>query len=91
MRAKRCGELAGPNPPDRRKLGTKYQVVFSTDGIPLAAPPRRPRSTMLGSSPNRCAWADRYVPVGNGNASLSLTRWALARIRAPMVLDGLLG
>src|ERR1051326_1654500 len=39
VRAKRGGELTGPNPTDRGKAGTKYHVVASTDGIPLAAVP----------------------------------------------------
>ena len=39
VRAKHGGELTGPNPTDRGKLGTKYHVVVSTDGIPLAAVP----------------------------------------------------
>src|SRR4051812_46483676 len=38
-RAKRGGELTGPNPTDRGKLGTKYHVVVATDGIPLGAIP----------------------------------------------------
>jgi transposase len=39
VRAKHGGELTGPNPTDRGKLGTKYHVVVSTDGIPLGAIP----------------------------------------------------
>jgi len=39
VRAKRGGELTGPNPTDRGKLGTKYHVVVSADGLPLAAVP----------------------------------------------------
>ncbi len=39
VRAKRGGELTGPNPTDRGKAGTKYHVVASTDGIPLAVVP----------------------------------------------------
>src|SRR3712207_953567 len=39
VRAKRGGELTGPNPTDRGKAGTKYHVVVSTDGLPLAAVP----------------------------------------------------
>jgi transposase len=39
VRAKRGGELTGPNPTDRGKLGTKYHVVVSTEGLPLAAVP----------------------------------------------------
>ena len=35
VRAKRGGELTGPNPTDRGKAGTKYHVVVATDGIPL--------------------------------------------------------
>jgi transposase len=39
VRAKRGGELTGPNPTDRGKAGTKYHVVVATDGIPLGAAP----------------------------------------------------
>jgi transposase len=39
VRAKRGGELTGPNPTDRGKAGTKYHLVASTDGLPLAAVP----------------------------------------------------
>ncbi len=39
VRAKRGGELTGPNPTDRGKAGTKHHIVASTDGIPLAAVP----------------------------------------------------
>ncbi len=31
--------MIGPNPTDRGKPGTKYHVVVSTDGLPLAALP----------------------------------------------------
>ena len=39
VRAKRGGELTGPNPTDRGKRGTKYHIVASTDGIPLGVVP----------------------------------------------------
>ena len=39
VRAKRGGELTGPNPTARGKAGTKYHIVASTDGLPLAAVP----------------------------------------------------
>ena len=39
VRAKHGGELCGPNPTDRGKLGTKYHVVVAIDGLPLAAMP----------------------------------------------------
>ena len=39
VRAKRGGELTGPNPTDRAKRGTKYHVVVASDGTPLAALP----------------------------------------------------
>jgi transposase len=39
VRAKRGGELTGPNPTDRGKAGTKYHLVVATDGIPLAIVP----------------------------------------------------
>src|SRR4029453_2838063 len=37
VRAKRGGELIGPNPTDRGKAGTKYHVVVATAGTPLGA------------------------------------------------------
>src|SRR4051794_29459364 len=39
VRAKRGGELTGPNPTDRGKRGTKYHVVVASEGIPIAALP----------------------------------------------------
>jgi len=39
VRAKRGGELTGPNPTDRAKRGTKYHVIVASEGIPLAALP----------------------------------------------------
>jgi len=34
--AKRGGELTGPNPTDRAKMGTKYHIATTEDGIPVA-------------------------------------------------------
>jgi transposase len=36
VRAKRGGDLTGPNPTDRAKRGTKYHVATTGDGIPVA-------------------------------------------------------
>ncbi len=36
VRAKRGGDLTGPNPTDRAKRGTKYHVAVRGDGIPVA-------------------------------------------------------
>ena len=36
MRAKRGGDLTGPNPTDRAKRGTKYHIATDGDGVPLA-------------------------------------------------------
>ena len=36
VRAKRGGDLTGPNPTDRAKLGTKYHVATTGDGLPVA-------------------------------------------------------
>jgi transposase len=37
VRAKRGGDLVGPNPTDRGKPGTKYHVAVDADGLPLTA------------------------------------------------------
>src|ERR1044071_10065444 len=36
VRAKRGGELTGPNPTDRGKQGTKYHIATMGDGVPVA-------------------------------------------------------
>jgi transposase len=36
VRAKRGGDLTGPNPTDRAKRGTKYHIVTDGDGVPVA-------------------------------------------------------
>src|SRR3954449_2530099 len=36
VRAKRAGDLTGPNPTDRGKRGTKYNVAVDGDGVPVA-------------------------------------------------------
>jgi hypothetical protein len=36
VRAKRGGDLTGPNPTDRSKRGTKYHIGTDGDGVPVA-------------------------------------------------------
>lgn len=36
VRAKRGGDLTGPNPTDRAKQGTKYHIAVNGDGVPVA-------------------------------------------------------
>jgi transposase len=36
IRAKRGGDIAGPNPTDRAKRGTKYHLAVDGDGVPVA-------------------------------------------------------
>ena len=36
VRAKRGGDLSGPNPTDRAKRGTKYHIATNGDGVPVA-------------------------------------------------------
>ena len=36
VRARRGGDLTGPNPADRGKAGTKYHLAVTGDGIPVA-------------------------------------------------------
>ncbi|WP_236025129.1 hypothetical protein [Arenibaculum pallidiluteum] len=48
VRAKRGGELTGPNPTDRCKAGTKFHVVVSTDASRWRSSARPPTSTTPG-------------------------------------------
>src|SRR3982750_3628118 len=36
VRAKRGGDLTGPNPTDRGKRGSKYHIATDGDGVPVA-------------------------------------------------------
>jgi len=36
VRAKRGGDLVGPNPTDRAKMGTKYHIATDRNGTPMA-------------------------------------------------------
>ena len=62
VRAKRGGDLTGPNPTDRGKRGTKYHIA--TDGTACRSPasPQRPMS-MIRSPSSGCSWLpSRYGP-----------------------------
>ena len=51
VRAKRGGDLIGPNPTARGKRGTKYHVAVDGEDVPVACAPRpRPTSTTRSSS-----------------------------------------
>jgi transposase len=50
VRAKRGGDLTGPNPTDRAKRGTKYHLAGTARVCPLPAQPPRPTSTTRSSS-----------------------------------------
>src|SRR3954454_18142769 len=36
VRAKRGGDLVGPNPTERAKMGSKYHIAINGDGVPVA-------------------------------------------------------
>ncbi len=59
VRAKRGGDLTGPNPTDRGKQGTNYHVAVNGDGVATAcrspAWPRRPTS-MIPWCSSGCSW-----------------------------------
>jgi hypothetical protein len=84
QRAKRGGELTGPNPTDRDKRGTKYDLVVASEGIPFAALPSDAyvHDTMLFPGLVRRALADlTVIPI------TPLARHARARA-APMPATG---
>jgi hypothetical protein len=58
QRAKRGGELTGPNPTDRDKRGTKYDLVVASEGIPFAALPSAAyvHDTMLFPACSAALW-----------------------------------
>ncbi len=60
VRAKRGGDLTGPNPTDRAKRGTKYHVAVDGAGVPVAcaatAANTRGQHTTTRSFSNGCSW-----------------------------------
>src|SRR4028119_2307146 len=80
VRAKRGGDLTGPNPTDRGKAGTKYHVVVSTDGLPLGVVPSAANAhdTRLfphPRAPSPPAWA-RPGPTPASWSRPTASRWA---------------
>jgi len=59
VRAKRGGDLTGPNPTDRGKRGTKYHVAITADGVPVAcaATAANVNDTLLFERLFLAAWA----------------------------------
>jgi transposase len=59
VRAKRGGDLTGPNPTDRGKQGTKYHVAITADGVPVAcaATAANVNDTLLFERLFLAAWA----------------------------------
>ena len=72
VRAKRGGELTGPNPTDRGKAGTKYHVVVATDGTPAG------RRTLGRQRPRHAALP---APAAPGPGRLRRDRPAVRRRR----------
>ena len=48
VRAKRGGDLTGPDPTDRGQRGTEYHLATTGDGVPVA---RAATGAILGSGP----------------------------------------
>ena len=70
VRAKRGGDLVGPNPTDRGKPGTKYHVVVEADGLPLASAANVNDTQLLPHLLNRalvvCANLGRLIAPSRG-------------------------
>ena len=65
VRARRGGDLTGPNPTDRGKQGTKYHVAVTGDGVPVAcvATAANVNDTVMFERLFLSAWA---VPARSG-------------------------
>jgi hypothetical protein len=73
VRAKRGGDLIGPNPTDRGKQGTKYHLATTGDGVPVACAvtaanvnglPSGPRAGPGGHAPVRAFVPERFCGDG---------------------------
>ena len=56
VRAKRGGDLTGPNPTDRGKRGSKYHIATDGDGVPVAC-------AVTGANVNDTLLFERLLPV----------------------------
>src|SRR3954452_476613 len=86
VRAKRGGNLTGPNPTDRGKKGTKYLSRPMVTACQLPASPRRPMS-MTRSPSSGCSWPpSRSWPVsGPCSQTKATTLSTIAICAAPLV------
>ncbi len=78
VRAKRAGDLTGPNPTDRGKQGTSTTSI-TRDGVPSPAQRRRPTS-MTRSSSSACSWPPS--PSWPGSRPCSPTKGMMPRATA---------
>src|SRR3712207_1686183 len=60
VRAKRGGDLTGPNPTDRAKRGTKYHIATGGDGGPVG------RSAPAAYGPGTLAFSRHFPPAFAG-------------------------
>ena len=68
VRAKRAGDLTGPNPTDRGKRGTKDHIAVRADGIPVARTRPQPATSTTPSSSSACS----SPPSPSWSASVNL-------------------
>src|SRR4051794_16810403 len=70
VRGKRGGDLVGPNPTDRAKMGSKYHIAINGDGVPVGVgsppPTCQTRSSLSGCFlPPWASWraSARSIPI----------------------------
>src|SRR4051812_27202818 len=68
VRAKRAGDLTGPNPTDRAKRGTKYNVAVDGDGVPVACVATAANVNECWSL-SACSWLPSRSWPGSGRCS----------------------
>ena len=60
VRAKRGGDLTGPDPTDRGQRGTEYHLATTGDGVPVA---RAATGAILGSGPSGFGFGFGFDPL----------------------------
>ena len=63
-RAKRGGDLTGPNPTDRGKQGTEYHIATDGDGVPVAC---AATAANVNDTPSRCSRPPAYFWLQGGS------------------------
>jgi hypothetical protein len=81
VRAKRGGDLVGPNPTDRAKMGSKYHIATAGDGTPVAC------LATAANVPDTLVFERPFLAADTAGRSSARSSWLLENKRLGLRYD----